>query len=250
VAASSLDTHNQVVAAELDGSRTAALQGVAVREAHSMEDYKRVARVHRLAFYPAARDFFAAFLEWDRAAGLEFRARSKHGKGHYACLLAERGDGEVVATVRKRTSPLRKCCDSRAHTHTHTYAHVQAALEASAESFERSTLVKLRRQATAVEPVARGLSIGYVSNLSVSPGHRRQGLGRRLVDEAERKASDWGCAHVLLHCDAADTAAVQLYRSAGYRTVSLEPVWMAPLMLRSARLMLMMKRLTKTDIRG
>jgi len=120
---------------------------------------------------------------------------------------------------------------------------VQAALEASAESFERSTLVKLRRQATAVEPVARGLSIGYVSNLSVSPEHRRQGLGRRLVDEAERKASDWGCAHVVLHCDAADTAAVQLYKSAGYRTVSLEPVWMAPLMLRSARLMLMMKRL-------
>jgi len=43
---------------------------------------------------------------------------------------------------------------------------------------------------------------------------------------------------------------VQLYKSAGYRTVSLEPVWMAPLMLRSARLMLMMKRLRKTEIRG
>lgn len=92
-------------------------------------------------------------------------------------------------------------------------------------------------------PVARGMSLCYLSNLSVSPQHRRQGLGRQLLDETERKAAEWGCRHMVLHCDAGDIAAVRLYQTAGYRTVSLEPPWMAPLMLRSVRLMLMMKRL-------
>ena len=127
--------------------------------------------------------------------------------------------------------------------HSHTDAAAQTALQVSADRLLKSLWLQLRAPGGSRAPVERGKALCYVSNLSVSPQHRRQGLGRRLIDEVERMAVEWGCRHVVLHCDMNDPAAVALYRTAGYKTVSVEPPWMGPLMLRTARLVLMVKRL-------
>eukprot|EP00976_Prorocentrum_cordatum_P075033 1181754-Prorocentrum_minimum.AAC.4 len=43
--------------------------------------------------------------------------------------------------------------------------------------------------------------IGYVSNLVVRPDYRRQGVGRALLQDAERCAKEWGCRSLGLHCE-------------------------------------------------
>mmetsp|Transcript_7652 Transcript_7652/g.15576 ORF Transcript_7652/g.15576 Transcript_7652/m.15576 type:complete len:336 (-) Transcript_7652:478-1485(-) len=76
--------------------------------------------------------------------------------------------------------------------------------------------------------------IGYVSNLVVRPANRRQGIGKALLDSAERQAMDWGCRSVGLHCAADNEGALAMYRSAGYRYVATDyprelvdyPEWM------------------------
>ena len=66
-----------------------------------MDDFWRVASLHRSAFYPSTSGPFAAFLEWDKATGLEFLSRTPPvDGGRYVVLLAEAGDGSVLATVR------------------------------------------------------------------------------------------------------------------------------------------------------
>jgi hypothetical protein len=47
-----------------------------------------------------------------------------------------------------------------------------------------------------------------------------------MMQEAERLAAQWGFRAVGLHCNAKNTAAVELYKSLGYKQTVLEPVWM------------------------
>lgn len=96
----------------------AAAPPVTVRPAASMEDYKRVASLHRSAFYPSSSGLFAAFLEWDKASGLEFLIRTGlPDGGRYVVLLAEAGDGRVLATVRAGPAT---GVDVRHPEHSHT----------------------------------------------------------------------------------------------------------------------------------
>jgi hypothetical protein len=68
-----------------------------------MDDCWRVASLHRSAFYPSSAGPLAAFLEWDKATGLEFLLRTPPADGgRYVVLLAEAEDGRVLATVRAR----------------------------------------------------------------------------------------------------------------------------------------------------
>ncbi|KAL4418803.1 hypothetical protein ABPG77_010212 [Micractinium sp. CCAP 211/92] len=83
--------------------------------------------------------------------------------------------------------------------------------------------------------------IAYLSNLAVAPCSRRGGIGTLLVREAEQVAAEWGCRSVALHVDPANTAALEVYRRAGYRRVSDQPGWQRILEGRSRPLALMMR---------
>ena len=57
---------------------------------------------------------------------------------------------------------------------------------------------------------------GCVNYLAVHPDHRRQGLGRLLMDVAERRLRDLGCAKVNLQVRASNETATEFYRQIGY----------------------------------
>lgn len=68
----------------------------------------------------------------------------------------------------------------------------------------------------------------YIGNLAVCLSARRTGVGRALVAAAERHARQvWEAHAVILHVDAANEAAKQLYASRGFRAVLREPAWFA-----------------------
>lgn len=71
-----------------------------------------------------------------------------------------------------------------------------------------------------------GFAIMYVSVeearlnlLAVAPGHRRKGIGRRLVEWLEASALVAGVSVVYLEVRAGSSAAQQFYRRLGYRRV-------------------------------
>jgi ribosomal protein S18 acetylase RimI-like enzyme len=57
---------------------------------------------------------------------------------------------------------------------------------------------------------------GWVNYLAVHPGHQRQGLGRLLMDEAERRLRELGCAKVNLQIRTSNETAAEFYRRIGY----------------------------------
>jgi ribosomal protein S18 acetylase RimI-like enzyme len=57
---------------------------------------------------------------------------------------------------------------------------------------------------------------GWVNYLAVHPGHQRRGLGRLLMDEAERRLRELGCAKVNLQIRRSNEAAAEFYRRIGY----------------------------------
>ncbi len=75
------------------------------------------------------------------------------------------------------------------------------------------------------EPAAIGgirhldTEIAEIKSMYVSPAHRGLGLGRRLLDELHRVAAESGCRAIRLDTSDYLTAAIGLYRAAGYREV-------------------------------
>jgi GNAT superfamily N-acetyltransferase len=61
--------------------------------------------------------------------------------------------------------------------------------------------------------------IAEVKSMFVSPAFRGLGLGRRILTELDRIATEHGCRAVRLDSSAYLTEAIGLYRSAGYREV-------------------------------
>lgn len=59
---------------------------------------------------------------------------------------------------------------------------------------------------------------GWVNYLAVRPDHRRRGVGRALMGEAERRLRTHGCPKVNVQVRGGDADAVAFYRSLGYRT--------------------------------
>ena len=63
-------------------------------------------------------------------------------------------------------------------------------------------------------------TVAYLSNLAVSPHARKLGVGRALLEAAEREAWAWGCRSVALHVSQrGNAAAARLYLSSGFRAV-------------------------------
>ncbi|MFB6221351.1 MAG: N-acetyltransferase family protein [Halolamina sp.] len=66
--------------------------------------------------------------------------------------------------------------------------------------------------------VRRGDSL-HITEVYVTPDHRREGLGAALLTEAERWGEDRGCSYVTLNVDAANEAAQALYRELGFEVL-------------------------------
>jgi ribosomal protein S18 acetylase RimI-like enzyme len=58
---------------------------------------------------------------------------------------------------------------------------------------------------------------GWVYYLAVSPSIRQHGIGRALMDEAERRLLAYGCSKVNLMVRGTNPAVVPFYESLGYR---------------------------------
>lgn len=59
----------------------------------------------------------------------------------------------------------------------------------------------------------------YISDLVVSPDLRRCGVASRLLDEAERRAQDWGFEEMFLCIRRTNNVALQMYSKRGYTTM-------------------------------
>jgi ribosomal protein S18 acetylase RimI-like enzyme len=57
---------------------------------------------------------------------------------------------------------------------------------------------------------------GWINYLAVHPDHRREGLGRLLMAEAEQCLRQQGCPKVNLQVRSENTSAVDFYRRLGY----------------------------------
>ena len=57
---------------------------------------------------------------------------------------------------------------------------------------------------------------GWVNYLAVAPEHRRQGLGRVLMQEAEERLLVLGCPKVNIQVRTSNAEALGFYRSLGY----------------------------------
>jgi ribosomal protein S18 acetylase RimI-like enzyme len=62
---------------------------------------------------------------------------------------------------------------------------------------------------------------GWINYLAVSPHNRRQGIGRRIMEEAERRLQSAGCPKINLQVRETNRAVIQFYERIGY---TREPV--------------------------
>ena len=57
---------------------------------------------------------------------------------------------------------------------------------------------------------------GWINYLAVDPAHQRNGLGRRMMDEAEERLRALGCPKINLQVRTSNVDAVRFYESIGY----------------------------------
>ena len=63
----------------------------------------------------------------------------------------------------------------------------------------------------------------HILNVAVEPAHRRKGVARALMTEAERRANQAGAALLTLEVRRSNQAALDLYRDFNYRAVGVRP---------------------------
>ncbi len=78
----------------------------------------------------------------------------------------------------------------------------------------------------------------YISNLAVSPHHRRQGIAQRLLRSCEQLTNQWGFKEIYLHVLDNNTAAKKLYAQSGYQQCRVEPSVTAWLLNQPRRVLL------------
>ncbi|MDJ0647574.1 MAG: GNAT family N-acetyltransferase [Xenococcaceae cyanobacterium MO_188.B19] len=78
----------------------------------------------------------------------------------------------------------------------------------------------------------------YISNLAVKNSHRRQGVGKKLLEKCEQIAWNWGYRETRLHVLHNNDSAQQLYVSSGYKVLGIESSWSDFLIKDSRRLLL------------
>ncbi|MDD1771314.1 MAG: GNAT family N-acetyltransferase [Methanomassiliicoccales archaeon] len=68
--------------------------------------------------------------------------------------------------------------------------------------------------------IIRSYETGDVLSLAVSKARRRQGLGRKVMEEVERLSSDEGVITMMLYVRPDNVSAVSLYISLGYKVLA------------------------------
>ena len=88
----------------------------------------------------------------------------------------------------------------------------------------------------------------YISSLAVFPQHRGQGIGRRLLQAAHRKAQLSGHANASLICFEGNEGAMRLYRREGYRPVARRAIVPHPMIPHEGDAVLMARSIeTRAD---
>lgn len=90
----------------------------------------------------------------------------------------------------------------------------------------------------------------YISSLAVFAGHRRLGIGSRLLELAHAKAWAEGHDGVSLICFAQNRSALRLYRRHGYVPVDSRPIEPHPMIHARGEALLMRRALTPEDARA
>src|SRR5512135_2289431 len=57
---------------------------------------------------------------------------------------------------------------------------------------------------------------GWINYLAVSPHHRRQGIGRRIMEEAEKRLGSAGCPKINLQVREINQGVIKFYTRIGY----------------------------------
>jgi len=57
---------------------------------------------------------------------------------------------------------------------------------------------------------------GWINYLAVSPHHRRQGIGRRIMEEVEKRLRSAGCPKINLQVRETNRVVIQFYERIGY----------------------------------
>ena len=57
---------------------------------------------------------------------------------------------------------------------------------------------------------------GWINYLAVSPAHRKKGVGRRLMQEAEMRIQALGCPKINLQVRRSNTGVIEFYRKLGF----------------------------------
>jgi len=57
---------------------------------------------------------------------------------------------------------------------------------------------------------------GWINYLAVSPHHQRQGIGRRIMEEAEKRLKAAGCPKINLQVRETNRSVIQFYERIGY----------------------------------
>ena len=69
----------------------------------------------------------------------------------------------------------------------------------------------------------RAVDEAHITNVAVRPEYRRQGLGRKLVNEVLAQAKGLGCLRATLEVRPSNAAALRLYEGLGFSPVALRP---------------------------
>ncbi|HXU07891.1 MAG TPA: GNAT family N-acetyltransferase, partial [Blastocatellia bacterium] len=67
--------------------------------------------------------------------------------------------------------------------------------------------------------------VGHIGQISVHPAHQGGGIGRRLIAGALAEFRRMGFRSITLAVTSANTSALHLYESCGFRTIHTFPVF-------------------------
>jgi ribosomal-protein-alanine N-acetyltransferase len=128
--------------------------------------------------------------------------------------LAQRDDVQAIYELERRS-----------HTHPWNLRHFEAALRGGGNRVsvlrdpEGRALGNKGIEAFCIVQVAADEM--HIHNLVVRPESRRQGLGRRLLDEALEWGAEAGVRRVFLEVRQSNWGALALYRAAGFEALSV-----------------------------
>lgn len=73
-----------------------------------------------------------------------------------------------------------------------------------------------------------GPPIGYVVTIDVAEGRRGQGIGERMLSDAETWVRSWKCVGMMLHVFVRNERAVRFYERLQYRRVGIQKGFYGP----------------------